>query len=596
MLAGRELVDDRGEHGREPVGVGLHPAGPVDDQDRRGAVGGDQPGEVADQPGRPVRAVAQLGDRRGGLGAGDLRAVAGDPGAQRHGEAPVDHPGSGLRSHGATVPGGPTLTAVAGGERAGGGVERVPRAQGVEQVDLVGEQREHHRPAVGVGDGAGQAAHAGEGAGLGAHEPEARFRVVLEPLGERAGEAGDRQPGQDRAEVGLLRRTGDLEQGGRGCPGRAGCRGRARCRRTPRRPWSVRRAPSASRRCPRRRPRTTPAGRSPGPTCRASTSAASLSLVSRVCSTSWLSGWLVTLASSVAPSRRGRGSGDADDLDAGLGERGGEHRGGRRRRVVDPAEPAGGAALVDPERLDRRHDAVRDVAGRPVRADVRTGEQGGVVADAGPSRPVAVRRPSRPGEPRSGPARDEQRVAAADQHDPAAVRRATTVVANVWSGPSVSSAAAAVSSLRVEAGMAAPAPREYSGAPSSPATVASTCGPRSSSSSSGASARRTFPGLSGPGVAVAATGAGVVTGGSSSPSGGATAAGLSAGSSTGSGRSTTTYAVNAATRTPSTSTTGSQKATREPWRTSRRPTVHPFRLRVCGHCARDWTAPAPRAR
>ena len=46
---------------------------------------------------------------------------------------------------------------------------------------------------------------------------------------------------------------------------------------------------------------------------------------------------------------------------------------------------------------------------------------------------------------------------------------------------------------------------------------------------------------------------------------------------------------------PGRGATGSQKARREPWRASRRPTVHLFRLHVCGHCAGDWARPAARA-
>ena len=66
-----ELLDDRPEDRGEPVRVGLDPARPVDDQDRGGAVVGDQAGELADQPGRPVGARAQLGDGGGGVLAAD---------------------------------------------------------------------------------------------------------------------------------------------------------------------------------------------------------------------------------------------------------------------------------------------------------------------------------------------------------------------------------------------------------------------------------------------------------------------------------------------------------------------------------------------
>ena len=86
-----QLVDDRREQGRERVGVRLHPGGPVDDQDRRGVVAGDQPGELADQPGRAVRARAQLLDDGRGLVATHARPVAGEPGADPDREVPVDH-------------------------------------------------------------------------------------------------------------------------------------------------------------------------------------------------------------------------------------------------------------------------------------------------------------------------------------------------------------------------------------------------------------------------------------------------------------------------------------------------------------------------
>ena len=105
------------------------------------------------------------------------------------------------------------------------------------------------------------------------------------------------------------------------------------------------------------------------PTWWARTSAASLSLTARVCSTISDSGALSTLASGAASGRRpvpGRG---ADDLDAGAGQRRGEGVRGGRGGVRDPAEPAGRATLVDPERGDRRDHPVGDVVVRPVRVD-----------------------------------------------------------------------------------------------------------------------------------------------------------------------------------------------------------------------------------
>ena len=49
-------VDDRGEEGGEPVGVGLDPGRPVDDEDRCRALAGFEAGERADVRRRPVRA------------------------------------------------------------------------------------------------------------------------------------------------------------------------------------------------------------------------------------------------------------------------------------------------------------------------------------------------------------------------------------------------------------------------------------------------------------------------------------------------------------------------------------------------------------
>ena len=48
----------------EAVGVGLDPAGPVDDQHGRGALLGDEPGELADERRGPLGAGAQLLDGR----------------------------------------------------------------------------------------------------------------------------------------------------------------------------------------------------------------------------------------------------------------------------------------------------------------------------------------------------------------------------------------------------------------------------------------------------------------------------------------------------------------------------------------------------
>ena len=68
--------DDRGE----PVGVGLHPAGPVDDQHRRGPLGGHQAGVLAHQRRGALRARAQLLDGVDRLGPAHLRALTHEAG------------------------------------------------------------------------------------------------------------------------------------------------------------------------------------------------------------------------------------------------------------------------------------------------------------------------------------------------------------------------------------------------------------------------------------------------------------------------------------------------------------------------------------
>ena len=135
----------------KPSALACTQPGPVDHEDRRGAVGGDEPGEVTDQPGREVGVAAQLLDGGVGLGAAHGRPVAGHPGPQRDGEVPVDH----LAAHvGDPTRGGQRHAseqrAVAG---QGGGevVQRGPGVEGVDQVDPVGQHREDQVGAAQLG-------------------------------------------------------------------------------------------------------------------------------------------------------------------------------------------------------------------------------------------------------------------------------------------------------------------------------------------------------------------------------------------------------------------------------------------------------------
>ncbi len=86
-----QLVEDRPEHDRERLGVGLHPALPVDHEHRRGALGSGQSGELADESGRALGVRAQLGHRVGGLGRRHDRSRSGDPAPEGDRDVPVDH-------------------------------------------------------------------------------------------------------------------------------------------------------------------------------------------------------------------------------------------------------------------------------------------------------------------------------------------------------------------------------------------------------------------------------------------------------------------------------------------------------------------------
>ena len=96
--------------------------------------------------------VAELGDRRGGLGAGDLagrRRRSGSPSDTARSQSTIPAPGCEVMR--ATVPAPPGLPqrAAAGGERAGGARRGRPARPGCRAASIsVGEQREDHRPPV----------------------------------------------------------------------------------------------------------------------------------------------------------------------------------------------------------------------------------------------------------------------------------------------------------------------------------------------------------------------------------------------------------------------------------------------------------------
>ena len=205
----------------------------------------------------------------------------------------------------------------------------------------------------------------------------------------------------------------------------------------------------------RRRRRRTTCPDVAGPTWRASTSAASLSLVSRACA---------------RRSGRAAGSGGSRQRRRPVGAVAGRasHHDARhvpaaaaaktlRRSRSDrrPACSRRGRGLVHPERLDRGDHALGTYRRRPVRAHVRAGEEAGVEAHA--------HRALRPWGP-SSRGRGDRRSPASGQpagleqgSPPPTARRggagARPWSRKVWSGPRVSSTAAAVPvSLRVGRG------------------------------------------------------------------------------------------------------------------------------------------------
>ena len=163
------------------------------------------------------------------------------------------------------------------------------------------------------------------------------------------------------------------------------------------------------------------------PTWCESTSAPSLSLTSRTRAAISRSGADCTDASSRPPAAT-PWVGAPTTVMPWATQRGGERLRGVQRRVVDPPGADGGPALVDPERGDPGDHVLGQVVRRPGRVERRLGEQRVVVAQLhrGPALlpqrgrglggegldvgVLGVRRGQR--------LRGQERVAAADQHDP----------------------------------------------------------------------------------------------------------------------------------------------------------------------------------
>ena len=243
LLLLRAWLDDRLEHDRERLGVGLHPALPVDDEHRCGALGGGQPGELADQPGRAVGAGAELGHRVGGLGRRHDRSRSGDPAPEGDRERP-SRPSSLMIAATLRVR---DRQAGAHGVRRQREQRQAPSAparlsrsccgvEGVAFPDPVGGEHERHRRPRLVGRDAGERADPAEGAGLGPHPADAGGRRLVEAEGQRPGEAADRQPGQRGTEVGVVGAGRDAAAPRAAWRTGAGSAARGRCRRgSPRR-------------------------------------------------------------------------------------------------------------------------------------------------------------------------------------------------------------------------------------------------------------------------------------------------------------------------------------------------------------------------
>ena len=319
---------------------------------------GDQAGEVADQAGRAVGVGAQLGDDRGGLVP--RRSPGPSPASRdpmRDREVPVDHGIGGcscVRPYAANLP-GTSARAVAGGEGGGGrrrGRSRASRV--VDQRDPVGDQRRRSSsvPSRSVATPARPLTPVRVPV-LARTRPRPARLVVVEAVRQRAGEAGDRQPGQHGPQLGVV--GGRPPAGARrpGWPGRAGCPGRARCRRTARRRRSGYAEPGAG---PARRRRPRPR-RSRRPTVGqpdvAGQHLGGLVVADREHPLDDLrrAARSDTAASSVGARAGPCGVGRAGDRDARPRRAPPAKYGGRRQRGVGDAAGAGGrSALVDPER------------------------------------------------------------------------------------------------------------------------------------------------------------------------------------------------------------------------------------------------------
>ena len=262
--------------------------------------------------------------------------------------------------------------------------------------------------------------------------PRAVGRPLVEAVLQRAGEAGDRQAGEHLRAA----RAGAGCSASRSTPARrvgaepvAG--GRARCRRTAGRRSRVRRAAAAPSRTDAAPAAKEPSCRSARPTWRASTSAAWLSLTSRVRSTISPSGALETEATSSASGgrRRARRPADAPSARCAAARSGRSAPPSAAGSATKP-KPVGSSPWSTQSAADRRYDVLGDVGGRPGRVDRRPGEVGVVEGEPDPasrsSRAACGRRagrgsarPARSGSRRRPPCgrAGEERVAAADQHE-----------------------------------------------------------------------------------------------------------------------------------------------------------------------------------
>ena len=300
---------------------------------------------------------------------------------------------------------------VARPQRAGGRVERALGLGLVGLGDPVRHQREQHLVAVLVDRDAGQAADVAQRAGLGPHQPARVGERLVEPVGERAREAGHRQCGGDCVELwvpGVERQPEHLDQGQRGDPVLSGqaaavvdleVGGDAQAPRV----WVTAAAPSAN----------VPVPVTAFPTWWDSTSAPSLSLTSRTRATISRSGADCTDASSRPPAATpwvGAPTTVMPWATSAVGER----LRGVQRRVLHPPGADRGPALVDPARGDPRDHVLGQVVRRPGGVERRLGEEGVVVAELHRGPPLLPQRGRGLGGegPQIGVARGRPRAAA----------------------------------------------------------------------------------------------------------------------------------------------------------------------------------------